>query len=96
MGAGKKGREFLKAADSKCPVSFVIDKNEKLAGTILETGQLILLPDKGLIYAEIVLVINKNYYEEIKHTVKKINSKVKVINMDIYLLSEFTLDECIE
>ena len=43
-----------------------------------------------------MLIINKNYYESIKRTIKEINNEVKVINLDIYLLSEFTLEECIE
>ncbi|HBI60192.1 MAG TPA: hypothetical protein DDY31_03100 [Lachnospiraceae bacterium] len=95
-GAGKKGREFLQSLSRKYPVEAVIDKNERIAGQVLETGQVILQPDDGLKNAEVVLIINKNYYGEIKKIVKEKDSRIKIINMDIYLLSEFSLEECLE
>lgn len=95
-GAGKKGREFLQSLGRKYPVEAVIDKNERIAGQVLETGQVILQPDDGLKNAEVVLIINKNYYAEIKNIVKNKNSSIEVVNMDIYLLSEFSVEECLE
>lgn len=95
-GAGKKGREFLKAAGSLCTVGYVIDKQEALEGKYMETGEVIYGPKAGLEMAEVVLVVNKNYYEEIKRVVKKTNENISIVNLDIYLLSEFSVEECLE
>ena len=95
-GAGKKGREFLKAAGSSCTVDCVIDKQEALEGKCMETGEVIYGPKAGLEMAEVVLVANKNYYEEIRRVVKEKNENIRLVNMDIYLLSEFSAEECLE
>lgn len=95
-GAGKKGREFLKAAGSSCAVDCVIDKQEALEGKCMETGEVIYGPKAGLEMAEVVLVANKNYYEEIRRVVKEKNENIRLVNMDIYLLSEFSAEECLE
>lgn len=95
-GAGKKGREFLQAIDKQCSIECVIDKNEKLAGKVLETGQIIMVPDNGLELVEIVLIMNKNYYKEIKNIIKRKDGNIKVINMDVYLLCDFTVEDCLE
>ena len=95
-GAGKKGREFLSVLENKDAVSLVIDKNVKLTGTILDSGQAIVSPEEGVAKVDYILIINKNYYEGIKKEAKLRNKDVKVINMDLYLLFEFDVDECIE
>lgn len=62
----------------------------------METGEVIYGPKAGLEMAEVVLVANKNYYEEIRRVVKEKNENIRLVNMDIYLLSEFSAEECLE
>lgn len=95
-GAGKKGREFLKATEGQYDICCVIDNNPGLEGQMLDSRWEITVPEKGLQQAEYILVINKNYYGSIKEKIKEINSRARIINMDVYLLSGFTLDVCIE
>ncbi|MCI8377482.1 MAG: glycosyltransferase [Lachnospiraceae bacterium] len=94
-GAGKKGREFLQVLDKRY-IKYVVDKSEKLAGNLMQTGEIILLPDDGLEQADVVLIANKNYYRQIKNIVKDKNSSIKIINIDIYLLSGFSVEQCME
>lgn len=95
-GAGKKGREFLSVLKERDSIKYVIDKNEKLSGTKLETGQTVLQPAEGLEETDCVLVINKNYYPEIKQIVKKSKNDIKLLNMDLYLMFDFSLEQCLE
>lgn len=77
-------------------IECVIDKNKKLYGSRLESGEIVLSPGEGLQQAEIVLIINRNYYEEIRQIVKEKDDSIGIMNMDIYLLSEFLVEECLE
>ena len=93
-GAGKKGRDFLISCKNSENIDCVIDKNEKIQNTKLETGHRVLRPEAGLQEVEYVIVSNKNHYPGIKLEVKKTNSMIKVINLDLYLLFDMAIEEC--
>lgn len=93
-GDGKKGRDFLISCKNSENIDCVIDKNEKIQNTKLETGHRVLRPEAGLQEVEYVIVSNKNHYPGIKLEVKKTNSMIKVINLDLYLLFDMAIEEC--
>lgn len=92
-GAGKKGRDFLLCCQKSENIDCVVDKNEKIQNIKLETGHFVYEPKKGLEEAEYVIVSNKNYYPGIKLEVKKINPLIRVINLELYLLFDMSIEE---
>lgn len=94
-GAGKKGTEFLQSCKNGF-VDIVLDRNPKLIGTKLETGQPVVSPKEGLSEAEVVLIPNKNHYASICESIKESGMKVMIVNLDIYFLFDLSPENCLE
>lgn len=85
-GAGLKGNDFLKVYDEKVTKNIsVVDRNIKNHGTRTATGHEI---SSSSICEEMDLIIamSRNAYASIREEARAINSKIKVINLDLYLL----------
>lgn len=85
-GAGLKGNSFLRVYDEKATeIVSVIDKNIDKHGTKTTTGHVIssrsVCED-----IDLIIVMNRNLYASIKEEARAINHKIKVFNLDMYLL----------
>lgn len=92
-GAGIKGTAFLDVCDADAQrIHYVIDKNEKNWGKTLSTGHVICGFKDVYENVDIVLVMNKVYFGGVYREVKKINSEIKLVNLDLLLMSDIIED----
>lgn len=88
-GAGIKGKDFLRIADSEATnIQYVIDKNDKNWGKELETGHIIQDFHKVSEQIDVVLAVNKVYFGGIYREVKETDKRIKVVNLDLLLMSD--------
>jgi lipopolysaccharide cholinephosphotransferase len=86
-GYGLKGEAFLRKNDSNGRlIQYVIDMNETLHGKRASTGQLII-PYTDIVKhrIDVVLVMNKVFYNDIERSVKTLETNVKLIDVDILI-----------
>lgn len=97
-GAGTKGRDFLKVNALVTKSLYVIDKDDKLHGSQLESGHKIYnfanVKDK----VDVILIANQNNYCDIKFSIEreKIDRKIKLFDLDGYLKNQFLADDWIK
>lgn len=88
-GAGQKGKDFLRVNDSNADyIQYVIDKNEKNWNQILETGHVVRGFQSVNKKVDVVLAVNKVYFGGIYREVKKTDERIKVVNLDLLLMSD--------
>lgn len=86
-GAGKKGSDFLQECDPKREHIFcVIDKDPYKIGKYTQTGHAICTLEDVKHEVNVIISMNRFYHTGIKTEVKKINNKIFVINLDVYLI----------
>jgi glycosyltransferase involved in cell wall biosynthesis len=94
-GAGQKGKDFLEINDTAGEnISLVIDLDSRLQGTVLKTGHRIVDYQDAIDKIDIILIINHNYYGDIRQMV--IGNKVRLFDLDSYLMNEFEIEEWLE
>lgn len=92
-GAGIKGKDFLQVCDSSAEqISQVIDKNEKNWNRKLSTGHVIRGFQDVCNQVDVVLVMNKVYFGAIYREVKAIHPEIKLVNLDLVLMTEKVAD----
>lgn len=88
-GAGLKGKDFLQECDpTGVHIQYVIDKNEKNWNQQLETGHVTSGFQDVYEDVDVVLVMNKAYFGGIYREVKEKISQMKVVNLDVFLISD--------
>lgn len=96
-GAGDMGKGFVEAFDNEGTiVRSVFDKNSKIHGMILDSKQIVEGFENCEESIDLVLVINMNYYLDIRDEVKKKDNRIQLLNVDGYLKNDFRLEEWIE
>jgi len=92
-GAGIKGMAFLNVCDPNAErIQYVIDKNNKNWNQTLSTGHVIQGFKDVCEDVDIVLVMNKVYFGGVYREVKKIDSEIKLVNLDLLLMSDIMED----
>lgn len=86
-GYGLKGEAFLRKNDPQGSlIEYVIDMNESLHGNKASTGQLIIPYTDILKYQiDVILVMNKVFYNDIERSIQTLETNVKLIDVDILL-----------
>jgi len=88
-----KGKNFLRVCDAlAASVKYIVDKNESSWGKRLDTGHIIRSFREISNDIDVVLVINKVYFGGIYREVKAIDEKIKVVNLDLLLMSDIITD----
>lgn len=96
-GAGDMGRGFLEVFDDMCEVvKCVFDSNRKVHGTFLDTGHVVKDFEECEKEITLILIINRNYYLDIRETIHKKSATIKLMNVDDYLKNNIELSEWIE
>lgn len=98
-GGGRKGYSFLEVADPDCRYIYcVIDGNMQKWNSHMRTGHIIKALDDVAEDVDVIIVMNKYYYESVKQEIKVKRKSVKVINLDMYLLmkDDYFLEDFIE
>lgn len=86
-GAGDKGNDFLKICDAGCEnIRYVFDSNKCKWGSKMETGHRIEGLIKHYMDIDLILVMNKVYFNGISAEIKSVNNEIKVLNLDVYYL----------
>lgn len=92
-GAGIKGKAFLAVCDSDIErIKYVLDKNEKNWNQKLPTGHVICGFKDVCNQVDVVLVMNKVYFGGVYREVKAINPEIKLVNLDLLLMSDIIKD----
>lgn len=86
-GYGLKGEAFLRENDPEGRfIEYVIDMNESLHGKKASTGQLIIpYTDMVKHQIDVVLVMNKVFYNDIERSIQTLETNVKLIDVDILI-----------
>lgn len=98
-GGGQKGSSFLRIADPDCSmIQCVIDKNEKKRNTLMDTGHIIQGLEDAADKLDIILVMNKHYFESVKYEVKNTRENIRLLNLDMYFLmsKDYKLEAMVE
>ncbi len=91
--AGIKGKDFLRVCDSNAEqISQVVDKNEKNWNQKPPTGHVIRDFKDVCDQVDVVLVMNKVYFGAIYREVKAINPEIKLVNLDLVLMTDKVAD----
>lgn len=85
-GGGLKGNDFLKVYDEKATkIISVIDRNNEKHGTRTATGH-VISSYRICEEMDLIIGISRNAYASIRDEARAINNKIKVLNLDLYLL----------
>ncbi|NLG04003.1 MAG: glycosyltransferase family 2 protein [Clostridia bacterium] len=86
-GSGKKGMDFLSVVDPKCQyIEAVIDKNETKWGTYTDTGHKVYSYGEICTKIDVILVMNRFYFNSIRREVHQVNREVELVDMDMYII----------
>lgn len=82
-GAGSKGTTFLNCVEASGQIEYVVDINPRKHGMyVAGTGQQIISPDVLPAYRpDVVLVMNPNYREEIRHLVSRMRLAARLVSV---------------
>lgn len=94
-GAGLKGIAFLACYDEKSQkISYVIDNNQTIWNSNLETGHLIISPEKMKeAPVDAVLLMNSNYETEIAGKLREMQQNVLLLNIDSIIWGNLDFEE---
>lgn len=82
-GYGKKGSALLEVIhELQVELSYIIDKNEKLHGQVLESGEMIESYDNICDIIDVVMVVNRNYYSSIEREIRGKNENIIICNLE--------------
>ncbi len=96
-GAGGRGLDFLQVCDNpKKSVDFVFDKNQTKIGQYLETGHQVSSYAECCSQVDVILVMNKVYYTGIRDEIRRMNDKVRVVDLDFYLYMDEDIENWLE
>ncbi len=88
-GAGIKGNDFLTSfIDKKDQITCVIDKNPIKQGKKTITGHTILDIQRASRLADMIVIMNKNYYADSLRSIKDLKMGIKAFNLELFLLME--------
>lgn len=92
-GAGIKGKNFLEICDPNAErIGYVVDKNEKNWNQKVPTGHVVRGFKDVSNQVDVVLVMNKVYFGNVYREVKEINPGIKIVNLDLLLMSDIMED----
>ena len=90
-GSGGRGKEFLRQFDSEHQIiTWVVDQNPKLWGTVLETGHMVEDYRQVALKADAVIVANRNYISSIMASAIKYNETIDVVDMDTTIALQYS------
>lgn len=94
-GAGKKGIDFLQICDPEhTRIQYVIDKDPKKWGTILDTGHAITPYEEVAQHIDVIFIMNRFYYSAIKSEINHKNIEINnlkesvIVNLDVVIIME--------
>ncbi|MCM1157856.1 MAG: glycosyltransferase [Bacteroidales bacterium] len=86
-GYGKKGKSLLDALHSYgVKIEYIIDKNKKIQGTVLETGEIIEGFENINDKIDVIIVVNRNYFSAIETEIKEVTSQIDICNLEAELM----------
>jgi len=94
-GVGKNGRAFFNIFGQELNIKYVIDNDSEKQGNFIngiEVKSFYNIKDK----IDIIIVTNRNFYEDILLEAKKNNTEIEVIDIDSYLNFNVEFEKCIE
>lgn len=77
----------MKICDAECEnIRYVFDSNKCKWGNKMETGHRIEGFIKHYMDIDLIIVMNKVYFNGISAEIKSVNNEMKVLNLDVYYL----------
>lgn len=86
-GAGKKGIDFIRTLDPEHQyIDFIMDKNKNKWGTKIESGHAIYSFEEKGNETDVILVMNRMYFNSIRREVLQKNKRIKLVNLDMFIM----------